>query len=253
MLRYLLPALTIASIAVSSAFADPQSPPKDQPKPLSPEQKAKALEQCAAGWEQAMKGMKAFEAQLDRVEQDRAARSEEKYTGVAKFMEPNYLLLELKKTDNQDVYEKWLSTGTFLYQWVPQAKKINVNELPKLKGSGNESMLAVLGCLKIDEARKRFDLDYVKEDDNYHYIEIKPKSPEDKAEFTWARLVLNKKTNLPREIRFITPSNDEVLWNIRSLQVYASTDKMNRIDFAKPDLPKDWKWEQSPRVVRPQQ
>jgi hypothetical protein len=65
--------------------------------------------------------------------------------------------------------------------------------------------------------------------------------------------VLNKKTNLPREIRFVTPGNDEVLWNIRSLQVYADTGKINRADFTKPELPKDWKFEQSPRVVRPQQ
>jgi TIGR03009 family protein len=250
MLRYLLPACVIACVTASTLLADP---PKTQPKPLTPEEKAKGLEQCGAGWEQAMKGMKAFDAQLDRVEQDRTNRSEDRYSGVVKFMEPNLLLLELKKQDNAEVYEKWLSTGTFLYQWVPQAKKINVNELPKPKGSGNDSTLAVLGCLKFDEARKRFDLDYAKEDEFYHYIEIRPKSPEDKAEFTWARLVLTKKTGLPREIRFITPTNDEVLWNIRNLQVYTNTERMNRLDFAKPDLPKDWKFEQSPRVVRPQQ
>jgi TIGR03009 family protein len=243
----------VAVLTISAVWADPPAQPKNPPKQLTPEEKAKALEQCGAGWEQAMKGMKAFEAQIDRVEQDRANRSQEMFTGVVKFMEPNYVLLELKKQDNPDVYEKWLSTGTFLYQWVPQAKKINVNELPKPKGSGNDSMLAVLGCLNISEARKRFDLEYGKDDPYYHYIEIKPRTPEDRAEFTWARIVLNKSTNLPREIRFITPGNDEVLWNIRSLQVYADAGRMNRADFTKPDLPKDWKFEQSPRIVRPQQ
>ncbi len=246
MLRYPLLSLMTLAVVASMALADPPKAPQ-----LSPQEKAKALESCLPRWEKAMQDMKAFEAQVDRVEQDRVNRTQETFTGVVKYMQPNLVLMDLKKQDKPEIYEKWLCTGTYLYQWVPQAKKINAIEIPKAKGSGEDSVMSVLGCIKADEARKRYDLDYAKEDQYYHYIEIKPKSPEDKGEFSWARLVLNKETFLPREIRFITPGNDEVLWNIRSLQVYATTDRMDRKDFARPEVPKDWKLEQSPRVVRP--
>jgi TIGR03009 family protein len=252
MLRHHWLAWTSLVLLIPAAQAQQQPPknppPQTQPPPLSPQEKSRALEACLGNWEKAMRNMESFSAEVDRVEYDKQFGSQEMYSGAVKYLKPGKFLIDVKKPNKPEDYDKWLCTGNNIYQFVPKSKKVNVVELPKSSGSGEDSVMSVLGCIKAEEARKRYDLDYVKEDQYYHYIEIRPKSAEDKNEFTWARLVLRKDTFLPREIRFQFPSSTEVLWNIRSLQLNAPLDGK---EFAIPDVPTGWKMEKAPRTVRP--
>jgi TIGR03009 family protein len=237
----------ITMVLLLPALQAQQPPQTPQPPPLTAQDKARALEMCQSRWDKAIQDMTSFQADVDRVTMDPQFGSKEMLSGVVKFMQPNFFFLDLKHKDKPDTYDRVLSTGNFLYQWVPQSKLINAIPMPKSEGSGDNSINPLIACLKGTEARKRFDLEYVNEDANYHYILVRPKTAADKGEFTWARLVLNKDTSLPREIRWMTPDKNEVLWNVRSFQVNA---QLNRDEFVAPKVPQGWKMEQPPQKVR---
>jgi TIGR03009 family protein len=251
MLRHHWLAWTTLALLIPAVQAQ-QQPPKAQPAPPTPEEKARSLDTCLTNWEKAMKDVESFEAQVVRVQQDRIDGSKDTFSGVVKYMKPNLLLIDLHKENKPEIFDKWLCTGTFVYQFVPQAKKVFVNELPKPKGSASENVFSMLDCLRAEGARKRYDINYIMSDASFHYIEIRPRSVEDKNDFTWARLVLRKDTFLPRELRLKQPpTDDEVLYDIRSLMLNAPG--VTKKDFQLPDLPKDWKMEGSPRTVREKQ
>ena len=101
-------------------------------------------------------------------------------------------------------------------------------------------------------AKNRYDLKLHNVDQHYIYVDVVPKNAIDKADFTKARLVLNKDSYLPRQIWFEGPNAGEVLWDITNMQ---SGVKIDPKIFASPQTPKDWKLvpgqtAAKPRVVR---
>jgi hypothetical protein len=118
--------------------------------------------------------------------------------------------------------------------------------------------------MKAVEAKARYDLTLVKEDNWYYYIKVLPRFPQDKADFQEARLVLNKSSYLPRDLWFKQPNGDEVRWDIPKID---SNVRLNQNDFLQPPIPQGWKLERvargndltpsagntRPRIVRPNQ
>ena len=106
--------------------------------------------------------------------------------------------------------------------------------------------------MKAEEAKRRYDLTLVKQDQYYTYIAIKPRFDADKADFQQARLVLNKDSFLPRQLWFEQPNGNEVTWDIPKIQSNATLD---RKEFGVPQTPPGWTFVRqppAPRVVRPQ-
>lgn len=248
-------ALTWALIVAASAAG--QQPPGPGPDPRRNELDALLLQ-----WENAMRSVQTISAECTRTSVDKTFQNTEVFTGTAKYLKPNLAMLEMQKQGNPQAFEKYIVTGTYVYEYAPQNKEIRVHEMPPPKPGqvADDSFLSFLFGIRAEEARRRYDLRLAKADEWYYYIEISPRFPADKQDFHRARLVLNKGTFLPRELWFEQANANEVRWDIPRIQ---SGVALNRQDFTEPAVPTGWRivrvprpndlqrGELPPRVVRP--
>lgn len=220
-------------------------------------------------WEQEMTKVQTIVAHCTRTSVDKTFGVAEVYDGTAKYMKPNLAMLEMQRREKEapkkskaPVFEKYICTGTFLYEYVPQDKVIRVHELPPPKPGqvADDNFLSFLFGMRAEEAKRRYDLKLVKADEWYFYIEILPRFAADKADFQKARLVLTSKTFLPRELWFEQPNGNEVKWDMPQVESGAA---LRRTDFTSPATPPGWnlvrvprsseasKGTVPPRIVRP--
>ncbi len=259
MLRYglVLAALLLASLPASAQQA-PATPP------AAPPADDKALDGHLQNWERAMKDVTALAAQLIRIDKDRTFEQTVKLVGEAYYMKDgtgptalNLAQLEMRLDGKKEIKEKFICTGTYLYQYLPEQKEIRVYELPKPKPGqvAEDNLLSLLFGMKAAEAKGRYNLKLAKEDQYYIYVDIAPRSPADRADFQRARLVLNKTNYLPRQLWFEHANGNEVMWDIPNLR---SDVKLDRRAFDAPKPPEGWKLvpvtreaQSQPRIVRP--
>jgi len=93
-----------------------------------------------------------------------------------------------------------------------------------------------------------------KEDQYYYYLDVTPLLPADKADFQFARIVLNKDSFLPRQLWFQQTKAREVTWDIPAIKAGV---QVNPADFVAPKVEKPWKLtmqplqnEAPPKVIR---
>lgn len=253
---FALAALLLAGLsagAQQTPLAPPAAPPADD----------KVLDTHLGKWEAAMKDVTALGAELVRTDKDRTWEKVDKLSGVAYYMKSgagptalNLALLELRATDGKkELREKFICTGTYIYQFLPDRKEIRYYEMPKPKPGqvAEDNLLSLLFGMKADDAKKRYSLKLAKEDQFYIYVDIAPRSAADKSDFQRARLVLNKTNYLPRQLWFEHANGNEVMWDIPNL---STTVKLERKHFDAPKAPEGWKLvageaRPQPRTVRP--
>ena len=255
-----LPALLLASLAASAQQTQqaPATPPAAAPAD------DKALDGYLQKWEGAMKDVTSLGAQLVRIDKDRTFNTVQKLAGEAYYMKAgtgptalNLALLEmrLEGRDKKEIKEKFICTGTYIYQFLPDQKEIRYYEMPKPKPGqvAEDNLLSLLFGMKADDAKRRYSLKMAKEDQHYIYVDIAPRSAADKADFQRARLVLNKGNSLPRQLWFEHANGNEVMWDIPNLRTDV---KLDRKVFDAPKTPPGWKLvpgdkNPPPRTVRP--
>jgi len=222
------------------------------------------LDAILMSWEQAMSTVHSASAQCTHTKIDKVLKDREVFEGTAQFMKPNLAILDLKMKDRPQDVEHVISTGTFVYQFMPATQVIKVYEM-KTGQSNQDNFLPFLQGMRAQDAKARYDLTLIKEDKLYIYVRILPRLREDKADFKEARLVLWSQSYLPRELRFIESVNgNENIWDIPKIQ--PNNPQVTRNTFTAPKLPTGWKWEKvplmqnaparndlPPRVIRPNQ
>jgi TIGR03009 family protein len=220
---------------------------QQNPAPAAPTPPQAALDDYLLRWQQEMEKVRTLQAQLARIDKDKAFNANTKLVGYAAYMKAgtgptalNLAMLEMRLDGKQEVREKFVCTGTFLYQFLPDQKEIKVYELPKPKPGqvAEDSFLSFMFGMKADEARRRYDLKLAKEDQYYIYVDVLPRFPADRADFRRARLVLNRSNFLPRQLWFEHPDGGEVVWDIPRIQSGA---ELNRRLFDPPQTPPGWR------------
>jgi len=221
-----------------------QSPPAI---PISPPAGPAPLEGYLQRWEQEMLRIQTLVAQLRLVEKDKTFQTVSTSLGVAKYMKVgvgqqsvNLALLELRKENRNDPDRKFICTGTYLYEMSYDQKVIRAFELPKPKPGqvADDNFLSFLFGMKAQDAKARYDLRLSKEDQWYAYVEIAPRTPQDRADFQRARVVLNRTNFLPRQLWFEKSNGDEVTWDLPKLDPGLPID---RREFDPPGLPQGWR------------
>lgn len=216
------------------------------------------LDSVLRGWEKAMTDLRSFVCVVQRTTVDKALGApEDKFKGYAMFMKPatkndgSRARLEMAKVSNPKVFEKYICTGVYLYEYAPANNIIRIHDMPKNKKDGvqQESFLSFLFGMGAEEAKRRYDMELVYpvdkdtkkqiRDPNYHYIRITPKLAQDKSDFVLARLTLFRSNNLPAEIHYLQPNKNEIKWSFSELQL----DRQIPLTFFQPDEPKDWRIE----------
>jgi TIGR03009 family protein len=255
--------LVLATLVLASYSASAQQTPQTPAAPPAAPASGATLDAHLAKWEAAMKSIETLGAQLTRVDKDPVIEQVQRLTGTAYYMKAgsgssaqNLALLELTLEGQKEPKEKFVCTGTYIYQFLPEQKEIRYYELPKPKpgqAAEDNNLLSLLFGMKADDAKKRYELKLAKEDKYYIYVDITPRSPADKADFQRARLVLNKSNYLPRQLWFEHANRSEVMWDIPNLQVGMA---LERRSFDAPQAPKGWKIvagekQRSQPIVRP--
>src|SRR5271156_358776 len=122
------------------------TPPAAQPNAAQPQPNAAQVDTLLQRWEQEMKRIETLTAELNRTTVDKVYQGTEVFSGGAKYMKPNLAVLDMKKKDKPDIYEKYMCSGTYLYEWVPSSKVIRAHELPPPKEAqvGDDNFLSFL-------------------------------------------------------------------------------------------------------------
>jgi TIGR03009 family protein len=245
--------LVLAAVLAATAPAAAQQ----NPAPAAPTPPQAALDNYLLRWQQEMEKVQTLHAQLARIDKDKTFNTATKLTGYAAYMKVgtgptamNLAMLEMCVDGKREVREKFVCTGTFLYQFLPEEKQIKVFELPKPKPGqvAEDSFLSFMFGMKADEARRRYDLRLYKEDEHYIFVDVLPRFPNDRADFQRARLVLNRSNFLPRQLWFEHPNGNEVVWDIPRIQSGA---QLNRQMFDPPQTPPGWRVVTVPRSNDP--
>ena len=253
--------LALAALLLGQSAGWAQQPPSTPPvTPALPPAAAALdpahdpLDAVLVNWETAMKKVDTLAAQCSRVEDNKTFQVIKVFVGTAKYMKPNLGMLEMYQKDKPENFEKIVVSGSTLYQYVPGQKEIRQHHLPAAKPGqvADDNFLSFLFGMKAEEAKHRYDLKLLKEDQYYAYIGVNPRLDADKADFRTARLVLNKDSLMPRQLWFEQPNGDTITWDFPKIE---SGLRLNPAEFTKPAVPQGWKMvdqpqEQQPRVIR---
>ena len=250
-------ALIALLLAAAPLAAQQPTPPAAAP--------ADVLDGYLTRWQQSMEQIQALSATLRRSEKDPVTEVERQYTGFTKYLKvssggatQNLALLEMTPKDGKDFSERFVCSGSFLYEFHPSEKVIQAHEVPKPKAGqvADDNLLSFLFGMKKDEAKGRYDLKLTKTSSDYVYVEILPRNAADKVDFKRAQIVLFKDTMLPRRLWFEQPNKTETTWDV--LQINPNDKTIDRREFDAPAPPPGWKMVQAPkdaesppRVARP--
>jgi TIGR03009 family protein len=249
-MRYSTLALAGALLGAAGLLAQQppaQQPPAQQPPAQKPPAQAPAaapgsdkLDEVLTNWERVMNGMHSLVAQVTRTSVNKTFEAVQVHEGQAKFLKPSYASLELRHKTKPQEFEKFVINGQEVYTWVPQSKAIQLNRLPKGK-TPDDNVLSLVFGMKAGDAKKRYQMSLAPAppptDKYYYYVEILPRTPADKADFTRAQLVLTVGNYLPRRLWFQQPNGNEVTWDLTKL--YTGVE-LRPAEFARPTPPQGW-------------
>ena len=255
----------LAVLLATAAGARSQQTPIKVISPADATNKILTLDDHLNSWESKMREVQSLEATIKREDKNKVYGATSKYSGKAQYAKSgtgatalNMAALELTQEKKTEFSEKIVCTGTYLYQYVPSQKEIRAYPIAKSKPGqvGEDSFLGFLFGMKAVDAKKNYDLKLYKVDAYYVYIDVAPKTAAGKADFTRARMVLDKTTYMPRQLWFEEANGNEIKWDIPSILQGLSLDR--RI-FDTPRTPAGWKLvpisptakADAPRVVRP--
>jgi TIGR03009 family protein len=237
--------MVLAVLLATGAGVGAQTTP---PRPSStPAADTAKLNQYLAKWEQEMRKVQTLSALLTRLDKNQVFKTTTKYTGYAQYMKSgsgptamNLALMELKQENKTEIAEKLVCTGTYLYAYAVQQKEIRAYELPRPKPGqvADDNFLSFLFGMKAQDALKKYNIRLAKEDKWYIYLDVTPKFQADKAEFSRARLVLNKDSYLPRQLWFEQANGNESTWDVPQMNTKTPIDR-RKFDAPKP--PDGWK------------
>jgi TIGR03009 family protein len=247
-----------ASVLLAAVAAAQQAPPQlptgsapaapaIQAPPANPE-----LDGYLKSWEKEMQNFRTLALKLARIDEDKVLRSVTQYDGIAYFMKTgsgasarNLILLQTSPKGSNELADKFVCSGTYLYYFDRGAREVQARELPRSRPGAmpDDNFLGMFG-LRADEAKQRYSLTLTKTDKDFIYIDILPRFARDKEDFERAQIVLNKANFVPRRLWYRQPNKTEVSWDILNHTVNGV---MNQRWFDKPETPPGWKF----RTVAP--
>jgi TIGR03009 family protein len=213
-----------------------------------------------------MVGATTLTAELGRIEKDTSFNRSLKYKGYAQYMRSGSganavnlarLMMWPDGKTEADFKDQFICTGAFIYRFMPDTKEIHAYEIPKPKAGdpAPDNVLAFVFGMKVEDAKKHYEMTLTREDEWYYYVGVKPRTREDRADFVQAEIVLSKKTFLPRQLWFKSANESETTWDIPRIDAKSP---IKREVFDAPRTPAGWKLvpvkagpDARPTVIRP--
>jgi TIGR03009 family protein len=242
--------LILASLFVTAALLHGQ--PGNAPAPFDPTKYPE--DWLLAKWEDAMSKLESFVADCELTSIDKVFNAKDVFTGKAKFLRTKTASmgsLELYKevskgVQSKESFKKFIYTGTFLYNFVPENKVIVVHDMSSLGQGMDNNPLTIIFGMKAADAKQRYDLKWLPPDNSYYYLEVGSKLAKDKQDFKQARLVFLKSNFLLRQVWFVEANGNTVIWEFPTASVNSP---LKVTDFTAPQVPAGWRMEKAPALT----
>ncbi|VTR96408.1 Hypothetical conserved protein OS=uncultured planctomycete GN=HGMM_F37F03C09 PE=4 SV=1 [Gemmata massiliana] len=257
--------LTALLVTGSAGWAQPPAvpgapvagqPPAAQPAPQAdPKLDAHLIE-----WEKRMANVVNFRTEVALARTDAVFKKTTNFGGpesVVLCMKPNYAILRLNNIGDSTKadYEAFICDGKAVYAYNGIAKTITAFKIPKAGAGVDNLMIDFLAGMKAKEVKERFDIALFKTDENYIYLDIKPRLGKDQQEFKHLRLALYgpgpntaKFSYLPAQVYMLKPNGDTEVWKFANPQVDVPGVEAKLFQFV--DI-KGWKVQEAPPAPAP--
>ena len=80
-----------------------------------------------------MKAVESLVATMSRTDVNMTFQQTNVFTGSAKYLKPNFAMMELQKKNQPEQFEKFVCNGQYVYQYMPEQKEIRAHVMPKPK------------------------------------------------------------------------------------------------------------------------
>src|SRR5260370_38853186 len=80
-------------------------------------------------WQEKMKSVQELSAEVIREKEDYVRRVRTVYEGKAKYKRPNLALLEMRRRDKPNIFEKYIATGNAVYEYNQSSQEIRIHEM----------------------------------------------------------------------------------------------------------------------------
>jgi TIGR03009 family protein len=236
----------LGGVAVAQQPGQPQPTP-----PPNPAQQAAELQGILMNWQKAMSGITKFHIEQASKTMKYVVPFPETtfHAGDVKFLAPRQFLVDLKKVEKGKYvptdFFKIVCTGNATFQFEPKDKKIYYMPLPDKKASDDTIMGFLFPDMKMTEFQERYQLSLAPApagyEKFYYFLDILPKRPEDRQNFSKARLLLNRHNFLPRQLYYVEPNGNQVTWDFPKIKTTDANVQPN--EFAQPTLPtREWQF-----------
>lgn len=226
---WIVPSLAIAAWLVPAPVAiaqQPRSAPRPPaakkaaepaPPPIDPD--GSKMEQLLSFWAQRSTKLTSLHVAIDQYNQAGALWGGERthLVGQAVFRTPNQAWIEFKKVEAAEngqkkevFYQRIVCTGKEVWDYRGDTKQINVYDLGReaRQRALQEGPLPFLFNFRADEAKKRYLMTLLNENDSSFVIRVIPLQTVDKECFLKAYIQLDKTQYLPTEIALIEPDGE---------------------------------------------
>lgn len=170
------------------------------------------MEELLVRWETQSKKVKSLKVTFTRTDHSKAFNITTVYQGSARLC-PDRIYLdfyEMVGDKKKELFDQQIvSDGENVYQFLGATKQIFVFPLdkdPKVR-SLNQGPLPFLFDMSVEKAKARYDMILREDLPTAYIIEIIPKLPIDREEYSKALVKLNKERFLPEAIRLWDPAN----------------------------------------------
>lgn len=224
--------LTLAAslLTISVVWAQPPAIPGAPVggQPVVDQKKAAALDAYLGEWEKKMVGVMNLRTEVSLTRTEPLFKKSTTFSGSVLCMKPNLAVLRLNNTaDKSGVdYEAYICDGKAVYAYNGVAKTITEFKLPQGQAGVDNLMLDFLSGMKAKDVKERFEIDLFKVDENYIYLDIKPRLGKDQREFKHLRLALygpGKATAsmayMPAQVYMHKPNDETEVWQFTGPQV----------------------------------
>ncbi len=261
----------LALWAITPTLSFGQAPERQQVAPRQAAAAPKDVEAANARkmnrllelWEKKSTELSSLDVKILRIDQNPAWDELEYYEGRALFKSPNLAFIDFNKI-KQDEKKKpqrdpqnpknWLSvpferivcTGNEVWQYKSDTQQIFIFPLGKdqKQKAIEQGPLPFLFNMRADDARRRYEMRLISEDENGYGISITPKLDEDRESFSIAYVNLDRSYLLP--VRILMRSPDGKSQKEFRLGPISPNKKVNVKNFEGKPLGSPWKIVRNP-------
>lgn len=194
----------------AAAPAPAARPAAPAPAPARPD--PKRMDGILDAWSQRSKTVKSLYARFTREDVVHAWQDRSKYDGQAYLMSPNLAYLNFEKVGEDGKpapYERIVCTGDRVYHFMADSKQVHVYTLAQQERQRalEEGPLPFLFNMDAAQARLRYQMTLLQENEELYLIAITPLQKVDREAFSRAYIYLDRTRFLPTKIQLVDPNN----------------------------------------------